>query len=663
MTLLNPFGLLFAALVPLIILLYLLKLRREPAQVSTLMFWQRVVADNRRRALFQRLRQLLSLLLHLLIFALLLLALARPELRSFRGAEDGLATIVVLDCRARMQALAGGGSTRFAAAVEMAGSYLRRASNRQPVALLALDSAPRVVCGATGDERALLDALASLRPSDAGGRIEDAILLARGLLEANHGTGRVVVVTDQPPDLPPPVSGKSAIDVETRLVAAGSDSENVGIVRLNARPLPGSPETDEVFVELENFGKTPQAGNVELTFEGRLLDVKPFDLAPGESRTDVYPALAAQTGLANARGWLSAHLARKNGGSDALALDDDAYAVVPPPRPIRVLLVTRGNWFLESLLKADASVRFDQLAPEAFQPAQAAGFDAVIIDGDFPSVHPLPLGNFLFIGSAPFLPVAPTGTPAAGLEHPFVTDADPASALLRRVNLRDVTILRAQAWTLPEASSTPVDGWVYSAPVRSFEHPLVVTGERRAAGGAARGERCAGLAFGVADSDLPLRIAFPLFIHNTLDWLAGRTESATSSEPVRAGEIIDVPAGARLWTRPQRAYAPVGQIPLGEWIAGPGTFQPLVDGFYLLRGADSTDRWVAVDTLDREMSAVNAGAKNQPATALPASGSARSVVAGRWEFLRVWPPWTELALLAFVLCTLEWWGFHRRRTE
>ena len=65
--------------------------------------------------------------------------------------------------------------------------------------------------------------------------------------------------------------------------------------------------------------------------------------------------------------------------ADAYALDDDAYAVIPPPRPARVLLVTSGNWFLENLLKADDRVRFEQLAPDGFQPTQAAGFDAVIL--------------------------------------------------------------------------------------------------------------------------------------------------------------------------------------------------------------------------------------------------------------------------------------------
>jgi hypothetical protein len=669
MTLLNPAGLLFAGLVPVIILLYLLKLRRQPAQVSTLMFWQRVVADNRRRALFQRLRQLLSLLLHLLIFALLLLALARPEFGSFRGGESG--TVVVLDCRARMQTRAGGGSNRFAEAVRIAQSYLRRASNRQPVALLALDSAPRVVCDATGDERVLLDALDRLRPVDAGGRIEDAVQLGRELLGAGNGAGRVIVVTDQTPPIAPiapEAAAKSPVEVETRLVDSGGPRENVGIVRLDARPLPGSPETDEVLVEIGNFGVDRQAGSVELTFEGRLLDVKPFDLAPGERRTDVYPALAAQTGIANARGWLSAHLALKNGKDDALALDDNAYAVIPPPRPIRVLLVTRGNWFLENLLKADDGVKFDQLAPDAFQPGQAAGFDAVILDDCVPAgfqgtASQLPPGNFLFVGSAPFLSAA-GGKEAAVLEHPLVTDADAASPLLRRLSLRDVTILRAQSWSLPETAADASSGaWQFTAPVRSFDHPLVVAGERRPANGAARPERLVGLAFGVGDSDLPLRVAFPLFVHNALDWLADRDESAAASDPVRAGDIIEIQAGAQLWTQPQRSYQPIGQIPAAELIAGPGTFQPLFDGFYLLRESGGTGRWIAVDTLDPEMSAVNAERPIEPAAAPAQTGPAPVSVGGWWDVLRIWPAWVELALLAFVLCTLEWWGFHRRRTE
>ena len=648
MTLLNPLALAFAALVPLIVILYLLKLRRQPARVSTLMFWQRVVADNRRRALFQRLRQVLSLLLHLLIFGLLLFALARPELRSFRGAEAGLSTVVIIDARARMQARTADGGTRFAQAQRMAESFLRRASSRQPVALLAEEgAAARVVVGMSGEERTLLDGLDTVQPTDAGGRIEDAVTLAAELLAARPGGHRIILLTDHAPELPATLAASG--EVETRIVGDGDAArENVGITRLTARALPNSPETYEVLIEIENFGAHRQAGSVELAFEGRLFDVKPFDLAPGERRADVYPALAARTGIANPRGWLTAHLDLADKSADAFPLDDDAFAVVPPPHPAHVLLVTKSNWFLESLLRADDQITFDQLAPDAFQPGQATGFDVVALDDFLPAGFDVPKrlpkqGNFLFLRRAPF----PVADPAE-LEHPVITDVDATSPLLRLVNLRDATVLRAQSWVLPEtASGSEIgDAWRYATPVRSLEHPLVISGER------GHTQRMVAVAFGAADSDLPLHVAFPLFVHNAVSWLAGREGAADAAE-IRAGETIRLAAGESLWTRPQRDYQPVGEIPAGERQTGPGVFQPLRDGFYLRLGPGGVNTWLAVNTSDRAMSALNiphpdAGTR-ATVDSVPATGSA-------WEAVRIWPPWVYLALAGFVLCALEWCG-------
>ena len=655
MFLLNPAALFFAVLVPVIVGLYLLKLRRQPARVSTLMFWQRVTADTRRRALFQRLRQVLSLLLQLLIFGLLLFALARPESRVFRGTEAGEATVVVLDARARTQTTLAGGGTRFAAMRAVAESYLRRASARSPVALLVEDGGARVVAGLTDEEKTLLAGLESVKATDGGGRIEDAMTLAGELLAGRTGGKRIVVVTDRAVPLPP---GVAAAEVETRVVGAGEKPrENVGINRLAARALPNSPETAEVFAEVENFGTQRRTGNVELSFEGRLVDVKPFDLAPGERHALVYPALTTRTGPVNARGWLTAHLVFTDQAGDALALDDDAFAIVPPTRPARVLLVTRGDWFLESVLRADNQIAFELLAPEAFRAEQAAAFDVTILDDVLPAAFGrtpdgMPKGNFLFLRQAPL--------PAGGeeLAHPPITDTDADSPLLRLVNLRDVTVLRAQNWSAPEASAADAGGgWRFAEPVRSLEHPLVVTGERGARGRG--GQRFAALAFGVGDSDLPLRVAFPLLMRNTVDFLAGQDVEGATEAGVRAGEIVTLAEGETLWTRAQRSYQPVTEIPAAERVVGPGVFQPMQNGFYLRHAADGSERWLAVNTGDREMSMVNAAAATgarQNAPEVRATGS-------EWRAAAVWPPWMYLALLAFALCALEWWGFHRRRTE
>src|SRR5262245_28896890 len=114
MTWLQPWAAWFLAGLPLIVLLYLLKVRRRPATVSTLIFWQRVLEEHRRRALFQKLRHVLSLLLHLLIFALIVAALARPTFD--RLVQNGSSTVIILDVRARMQASASDGETSFAQA-------------------------------------------------------------------------------------------------------------------------------------------------------------------------------------------------------------------------------------------------------------------------------------------------------------------------------------------------------------------------------------------------------------------------------------------------------------------------------------------------------------------------------------------------------------------
>src|SRR5258708_6182849 len=138
MTFLNAWAAGFAALAPVIVLLYLLKLKRRPLPVSTLIFWQRILQESRRRALFQKLRHFLSLLLHLLIFALILGALLRPVLD--RSVREGGSTVLIVDTRARMQAVEDDGSARFARAKALVAGLIRQASGERQVALISANA-------------------------------------------------------------------------------------------------------------------------------------------------------------------------------------------------------------------------------------------------------------------------------------------------------------------------------------------------------------------------------------------------------------------------------------------------------------------------------------------------------------------------------------------
>jgi hypothetical protein len=587
MTFFNPWAFGFAGLVPVIVALYLLKVRRRPVAISTLMFWQRVLQENQRRALFQRLRQWLSLLLHLLIFALVMLALSRPTID--RAVHEGSSTVLILDTRARMQARESDGATRMEKAMRAALTYARQAGPFRQMAVQTSAGHGGVRLGFSADEKALRESIQACAASDAGGDLQPAIRLAADLLASRAGEKRIVVFSDraEPPAQPAP------LPIQT--VTVGSARDNVAILHFATRALPASPETFEILAEVANFSARPWNGNLEVSLDGRLLDVRPFALAPGERKTAVFPTVVEKPG--------GGQLTAKLSADDALPLDNVAYALLAREPIRKVLLVTQGNWFLEKLLAADVRLRFELLAPDAYQPAMAANFDAVILD-DQPAPALPESGNFLYLKQSPFA----TGGPA--LEQPIVTEADAQHPALRLASLEHVSFARAVEMAIPRQPGS----WKFEAPLRFGDQPLLIVGERGAAGSH---QRLAALAFGLTDSDLPLRVAFPLLMANTIHWLAGGGAEAQDDETIRPSDN-------------ER------------------------NGFYEVRASDGSAQWRAVNTFDeRESDLRLATGEAAAASALQAP---RVVLGG-------WPLWPWLALAAALLFTGEWWLFHRRQTE
>lgn len=634
MTFLAPWAGWFLAGIPVIVLLYLLKLKRRPVSVSTLMFWQKIMEENQRRALFQKLRNLFSLLLHLIIFALILGALAKPVFD--RSVRDGSSTVIILDTRARMQALESGSETRLDLAKKLAANYLGQTAAQRQFAILTAHVSPVVAAPFTNDEKLLRETLKSVPATQATGDLSAAVQLAEELLAAREGVKRIVVFT-APGEKLAGVKAQSPLEV----IPVGSVHDNVAITRFATRALLNSPQTSEVLMEIANFGTAPAQGNLELSFDGKLLDVKPVTLAPGERQVKVFPTIPRAG--ANARGWLSARLV----SNDALQADNVAYAVLPPQKPRRVLLITKGNWFLEKLLEADQGVKFELLVPESFEPGLASKFDAIVFDNFLPAGFDWQkaTGNYLFIRQTPF--AAPE---AKTLEQPLISETSALHPALRLVNLQNVTVVKAAALAEPPKGTD----WRFETPIRSIdpasslEHPLMITAERRGEKGP---QRLAALAMDLTESDLPLRVAFPLLMSNTVQWLAGEPPAPLLS--LTAGQPLSLPEGDSIWgerqTEWKRDLKPNPEQQLH------GVFQPLSNGYYLRQQPEGS-HWLAVNTFSDAESDLRAGGE------APAPNTPSAPILALASFSG-WPLWHYLALAALLLFTLEWWLFHRRRTE
>ena len=102
MSFLAPLALAGLLFLPVVLAMYLLKLRRDEAVVPSTMLWQKLVADVEANAPWQKLRRSLLLLLQLLLVLILVLLAARPFVERPAGLAGDI--VLVIDTSASMQA-------------------------------------------------------------------------------------------------------------------------------------------------------------------------------------------------------------------------------------------------------------------------------------------------------------------------------------------------------------------------------------------------------------------------------------------------------------------------------------------------------------------------------------------------------------------------------
>src|ERR671933_2940489 len=121
MNLLAPLGLLLGITLPVVVIFYLLKVRRHDEEVSSTFLWNDLIRDLAAHEPLQRLKWRLLLVLQLLALGLITFAVARPF--SEQIGRKPVQAVLLLDGSASMQARDVTPS-RFAKAVDAARAKL-----------------------------------------------------------------------------------------------------------------------------------------------------------------------------------------------------------------------------------------------------------------------------------------------------------------------------------------------------------------------------------------------------------------------------------------------------------------------------------------------------------------------------------------------------------
>ena len=688
MNFLSPTSLFLFGLAIPIVALYILRLRRRREPVSTLMFWEELFRERQTTSLFQRLKHLLSLLLQLLFLMLLVLSIARPQFAFITKSARQL--VLIIDQSASMNAIEADtdGLTRLEIAKESALRTVDGLRFMDEMTVISSHTRPIIHIPFTNHQKSLRDAIHAIQLTDISTNLEPAFDLAYAIAQTKPNP-EIVIYSDfqsVSEELLAKLNSKTEQEEDTEkpdqeikhhLIQIGKTNDNVGITRFRVRKSLVNAFDYQTLLRVVNASEEEKKFNVELYFNENLFDVRPYTLAPGESKSEIFSNFAFEGGK------LKAVLDVQ----DALPTDNTAYATLPKRDLIPVLLVTVENPFLQKALAVDEQIQLTVLTPTEYEtdvlPESAnsqvkKNYQVVIFDRYSPPT--LGDGNYMFI-YPPAVDSPETPNPelkwniGAALETPIITDWERTHPILQHVHLENVQISTAYQVTPPSTAQVLA---------RSFESPVLfidVTPNRK----------IVFAAINILESDLPLRIAFPVIIANTIQWFQQRSE--IQEYHLHTGEIlkqrvasIDATYQSNLKTETDSPQ----DTPKLAKITGPEdkTWELPIEadallfdqtqraGFYELKISEAADSIQEEEQPPPEASdstedssgivwAVNlADATESHIGADPAvEDLTKESVAQSSAALLRYPPWVYLVFLAVGLSVVEWFLYQRRRID
>jgi len=690
---------------------YIIKMRRRRFEVPFSALWKRVLEHKDSNALWKHLKRLLSLLLILLILGIVLFAALDPTLGAID--REARSVVILIDASASMKAMDGdeaGSISRMEAARRRADELIDSMGGGDIAMVMKVDGQAtplsrftsdgpmlkKVIHGITGNDEAslastadktgaaaqaarehnlLLDGIqASDTPADlprALGAAADAlrdrenpliVLISDGAYPEQQ-LGLVSWDAAKPvPPVPADPKAKTAkakgewdaknlatVDlskIDVRYLPVGNRSDNVGIVAFNVRRYIANKAAYEVYIEVQNFGTEPAHRQLSLMNGSTPVDLKKIDLAPGQRVRQIYPKLPG-TGENQLRA--SLRPVDGPGGSDSFGLDDTAYALLPQRKKQKVLMITEDNMFLEGALLVFDDIDPSKLTPKQYEadPAVAEKADVVVFDDYTPTVLPPPPVSLLF-----FHPTGPNSpfTIRGELDKPRITEVDEGHPVMRWVTMSDVYTDKSNVFSVDPRKGE-------SAIAYFARDPMIVT---------KRDGRRKMVAFGFSlpapgresATDLPMRVAFPMMLVNTLDWFAGDTTDLLTTYPT--GKRERIPLDGVVGATEAELKGPDGTITRAPVIDGLATFYGSKVGYYDVAAKAPDGRTIAQIQLAANLA--SASESNITPSAQLSLGGKQLDAPQKFAISHSRKIWVYLLFIAMALVVMEWITYHRRIT-
>ena len=478
-------------LIPPLIYLHLRRRQRPDIVVSSLFLWEGLTGKVQTK--FRRkLNRNLHLILQIFIIILFSLTLSNPMLPV--GSSPAERTVIVIDGSASMGVMENGKS-RFELAISETVSILRERGGINVSVILASSKIELISeFGETTDTQ--IDKIRKLDFSHTVSNIKGAILKGENLI-GGYINSEIVLITDGAFDMDP-LQVES--DFPIKFITIGSQNTNIGITSIKSRKDPASPNVHHIFINIQNNSDMVTETDLIIYVNGNEYNRIPLIIPENKSLSTVQV-------VSDVSGKLEVVL----DVNDPYPLDDRAYMILETGRPVSVLLITDGNFYLESLLSISDEI---ELTVTKDQP-DSLDYDIVVFDKP-PGGIPGP-GNYIFFGSVPknynmeYDEIVDfPGIKSWKTDHPVLQDVDPLT----------FSVYQTIGTRAGKEFTSILEG----------EVPLIYTSKNS-------NFKSVYFTFILNASNLVLKPAFPLLINNTIKWMLPNLKPA-SLKSEQAGKLI-----------------------------------------------------------------------------------------------------------------------------
>lgn len=485
MTFLWPFGLIGLVAVPLILLFYILKQKREKLTVSSLVLWQQVLRDMQARSPWQKLRKNLLMFLQILAALMIVLALSGLSLQLAKG--DKKSVIIALDTSLSMSSN-DIQPTRLDAAKKDALDYVKELPGDSRVTIVALGRDADVLLYASTFKEEALRSIQSIEQTT-------------GYMDPVKAEELLLSLKKQDPEASIVLFGDKPITVGNEAIQFSSyerQKGNLALVRFNHTR---SGDMISAMSIVRNQGDAEAEVSVSLYGDGEFLDSQRATVAANGTQTLWWQGIPATI--------QTLHCVIDTG--DILPADNHAYDVVQSNDIVKVLLVSEGNYFLEKIFSLIQGVELIRTTPEGVTDYK--GYDLYVLDGTVPNKLPSD-GNVIIFAPKPN-PWFPVGD---WMDTPTVQPVK--HTLFQYLDSLSFAIGRTRIMEKPDWAETILE---------DNGNPIVMEGQFA-------NVRILVFGFNLYETDLPLKSEFPVLISNILNEYTPIAKSAISG--VIAGNAV-----------------------------------------------------------------------------------------------------------------------------